>query len=443
MEAYIQQNIPVNLHPERRTKLDVIQKFVADMEREGKDEHFLVCDIGDIIKKYQQWSQLLPRVKLFYAVKCNTDRVLLQILSDLGASFDCASKMEIEKVLGLGVSPDRVIYTHPHKLNTSLIYAERHSVSLMTFDSEIELHKIKSLHPTARLVLRILLFEQFEADEKFGSKFGCPSDQTRDLLQLAKELELVVVGVSFHVGSGIKDARAYIAAIQQSRKTFQIAQEVGFIMNVLDIGGGFPGAQDTSDFFHEIASVVNETLNDLFPADEGVDIIGEPGAYVATSAYSSLVNIIGKRWCSKKPLLTERYNKPEKNSWNSCEEDRNTYMYYLNDSVFGNFLDGTLYTGCTTYIPKRIKTTNDTVSYGSILWGFTCAGNDCVNPSIRLPELDVGEWLYFEDMGAYTLSMASNFNGLETPEIKYYCSEDLWLQVYPKTITISRDQTRQ
>ncbi|XP_053399198.1 ornithine decarboxylase-like isoform X2 [Mercenaria mercenaria] len=397
MEAYIQQNIPVNLHPERRTKLDVIQKFVADMEREGKDEHFLVCDIGDIIKKYQQWSQLLPRVKLFYAVKCNTDRVLLQILSDLGASFDCASKMEIEKVLGLGVSPDRVIYTHPHKLNTSLIYAERHSVSLMTFDSEIELHKIKSLHPTA----------------------------------------------SFHVGSGIKDARAYIAAIQQSRKTFQIAQEVGFIMNVLDIGGGFPGAQDTSDFFHEIASVVNETLNDLFPADEGVDIIGEPGAYVATSAYSSLVNIIGKRWCSKKPLLTERYNKPEKNSWNSCEEDRNTYMYYLNDSVFGNFLDGTLYTGCTTYIPKRIKTTNDTVSYGSILWGFTCAGNDCVNPSIRLPELDVGEWLYFEDMGAYTLSMASNFNGLETPEIKYYCSEDLWLQVYPKTITISRDQTRQ
>ena len=62
----------------------------------------------------------------------------------------------------------------------------------------------------------------------------------------------------------------------------------------------------------------------------------------------------------------------------------------------------------------------------SVIWGFTCTGKDCLNSSLLMPELEVGDWLYFEDMGAYTRSFSSNFNGFETPQIKYHCLIDIW-----------------
>ncbi|XP_053394327.1 ornithine decarboxylase 1-like [Mercenaria mercenaria] len=158
---------------------------------------------------------------------------------------------------------------------------------------------------TFMLILRIKLCEKFDATYTFGNKFGSHSVQSRALLQLAKDLELAVVGISFHVGSGIKDPRAYIAAIKQSRRVFDMAAEIGFNMNVLDIGGGFPGAQNAFDFFHEITNVVNESLKEFFPPEEGVDIIAKSGRYVVASAYTSVVNITGKRWFPKKILDRE------------------------------------------------------------------------------------------------------------------------------------------
>ena len=51
----------------------------------------------------------------FYAVKCNNDKVILKLLASLGCNFDCASKNEIESVLDLGVSADRIIFANPCK----------------------------------------------------------------------------------------------------------------------------------------------------------------------------------------------------------------------------------------------------------------------------------------------------------------------------------------
>jgi ornithine decarboxylase len=56
----------------------------------------------------------------------------------------------------------------------------------------------------------------------------------------------------------------------------------------------------------------------------------------------------------------------------------------------------------------------------SSVWGPTCDSIDCVAPLCMLPEsLDVGDWLGFDNMGAYTVCAASTFNGFETSEIHY------------------------
>lgn len=74
-----------------------------------------------------------------------------------------------------------------------------------------------------------------------GAKFGCDEEACGDLLQVAAELRLCVVGVSFHVGSGCREAGAFLRAIRMARRVFDVAEAMGFNMTLLDIGGGFPG----------------------------------------------------------------------------------------------------------------------------------------------------------------------------------------------------------
>ncbi|XP_053378972.1 ornithine decarboxylase-like [Mercenaria mercenaria] len=250
------------------------------------------------------------------AVKCNTDEALLHVLADMGASFDCASKEEIEAVLKLGVSPTRIVYAHPCKPISSLFFVKRREVSLMTFDTVNELHKVKVSYASARLLLRILPEQEFDARFKFEGRYGCSVTEAPKILQSAKDLNLNVVGVCFHVGSDIRNPEAFISILQQSRTVFDIARTIGFNMKILDIGGGFPGQKNTVRRFKEITEVINKTLLDLFPPEENLEIIAEPGRYIVASAFTLVANIIGKR-CYKKPAdvdrdgskLVERYEK--------------------------------------------------------------------------------------------------------------------------------------
>lgn len=81
-----------------------------------------------------------------------------------------------------------------------------------------------------------------------GIKYGCdPQTEAPILLELARDLGLSVVGVSFHVGSGCNEPAAFRRAINASAATFHLAQQLGFLnMYLLDIGGGFPGNKNTS-----------------------------------------------------------------------------------------------------------------------------------------------------------------------------------------------------
>lgn len=66
------------------------------------------------------------------------------------------------------------------------------------------------------------------------------------------------------------------------------------------------------------------------------------------------------------------------------------------------------------------------ITYESSIWGPTCDGLDCILKSVQLPEHEVGQWFYFEDMGAYTVAAASSFNGMQRPSHHYYCHQQLW-----------------
>jgi ornithine decarboxylase len=194
-----------------------VEQLLADKMEEAmdKEEAFYIIDLGVVTKKYVQWAALLPRVKPFFAIKCNPNPAIIRTLASFGANFDCASKAEIQQVLGSGVAASRIIYANPTKMKTHIAYAKSSGVEMMTFDNADELVKIAEVYPTAKLVLRIIT-DDSQSVCRFSTKFGTPLDQTLPLLARAKELNLNVVGVSFHVGSGCMSVRAFESAIRSA-----------------------------------------------------------------------------------------------------------------------------------------------------------------------------------------------------------------------------------
>ena len=59
------------------------------------------------------------------------------------------------------------------------------------------------------------------------------------------------------------------------------------------------------------------------------------------------------------------------------------------------------------------------------MWGPTCDGFDLVK-RVMFPELQPGDWFYFNNMGAYTFTAASRFNGMPEPQFSYTMTEADW-----------------
>lgn len=374
------------------TVFDLVTKIVNTAEQE---EPFFVADASDIVFKYKMWKLKMPRVEPFYAVKCNDSPIILHLLAALGVNFDCASKAEIESVLSMGVDPSRIIYANPCKTKGFIRHAAKAGVDMMTFDNAVELRKVKENHPKAKLVIRIRVDDSASVCQ-LGVKFGCRIGDVPYLLQAAKDLDLDVIGVSFHVGSGCQDNVAYRTAIMAAYHAFEIGKNIGHNMDFLDIGGGFPGVKGPYISFEEIVGTVNECLDEFFPPESGVRIIAEPGRYFVASAFTLCANVIAKR-----ETVTE--------------EGDPINMYYLNDGVYGSF--NCLIFDHAEVEPIPLVDLHDRQLMKSSVWGPTCDSMDCILKSCTLPSMEVGEWIMFENMGAYTICAASNFNGFQKPEM--------------------------
>lgn len=412
--------------------LDLIKAITSNPLIEN--DPFYIVDLEDICNKHVKWITKLPRVEPHYAIKCNTDPMLLKLLAYLGTGFDCASKNEIQTVLDLGVSPSRIIFANPCKQASNVRYAYRMGVDQMTFDNEFELYKIRDTHPNAKCVLRIITNDE-NAVCQFSMKFGADMDTALSLIDLAIRLGINLVGISFHVGSGQMSPSTFTESIENARRLFDYAEEKHSCrMNLLDLGGGYPGSNDLMHLFDTVSEEINRTLDALFPPETNVRIIAEPGRYYAASAFTLAVNVIAKRTVSSskkeskeeekttKSVVVEK--KDEKEAEQKLLNSDKSIMYYINDGVYASFncmfYDHAI---CEPVLLRKNDLANKTDVYKSSIWGPTCDGLDCVTKECTLPELNVGEFLAFEDMGAYTLSGAVAFNGIPLPRCIYVAAQ--------------------
>jgi ornithine decarboxylase len=278
-----------------------------------------VVDLAEVAAKHAQWRAELPRVRPYFAVKCNDDPHIVATLARLGAGFDCASKGEMSMALRLGVPPSDIIFAHPAKQPSHIRYAREKGVARMTFDNEEELRKIGREYPGAQAVLRILTDDSASVC-RLGLKFGAPLDSVPHLMAVAKDAGVEVVGISYHVGSGNGNAAAFGDAVRDARKAFDLAAAAGVKLRLLDIGGGFPGSEigasgsgaDTlpaaraeggdngnpyakHPSFSAMAAHIRAAMEECFPEGCGVELMAEPGRFFVKSSHALAVNVVGKR----------------------------------------------------------------------------------------------------------------------------------------------------
>ncbi|XP_047649565.1 ornithine decarboxylase-like [Phacochoerus africanus] len=379
------------------TAWQVVLKKIRELSDGDVRDPFMVANLDVLPRRHQLFHQALPRVSPFYAVKCNNNPWVLRVLAALGTGFDCASQGELEQVLGLGVPPSRIIYANPCKPVSHILYAARHGVQLLTFDSEEELIKVAQHYPGARLVLR-LWTQDSESIFSLNTKFGARLELCEHLLKSARDLGVAVVGTSFHVGSSCQTPNSFKQAIADCRCLFEMGLRIGHDMNFLDIGGGFPGEEGLDPKFEEMAGVINTTLAQDFPEGSGVEIIAEPGRFYAAPVCTIAVSIIAK----KAVVQPGGHRK---------------LLYYLSDGYYGDFR--IFLRDPEPKIPIVVKELGpEPPLFSCILFGPTCDSFDKLFlEELQLPELNVGDWLVFPAMGAYTSVMTSTFNGFPPASI--------------------------
>ncbi|KAF9409216.1 hypothetical protein BGZ94_002029 [Podila epigama] len=418
---------------------------------------FFVADLGEVYRLHRQWTTLLPRIVPYYAVKCSPDPMIVRLLTSLGAGFDCASLSELKMMAELGVDPDKVIHANPCKEATQLKFAAVHNYRMSTFDCKDELFKIKKFFPTSKMLLRISV-DDSRALCKFSLKFGADLYEVGPLLDTARDLGIDVIGVCFHVGTGCFDAAAFGDAVVRARKVFDIAKEHGFDFTLLDVGGGF-GSQP--GLFESAAETLNATVERLFGPK--IRVIAEPGRYFVYSAFKLGTQIISRRFFDLKqqPAVTveDENERPRKrihrsdsdndssdsvaktekttsdtDNTSSTNGDTKVRMYFLNEGIYGSFrivhMDKTIHDpdvlqlgGKFVYKQELSETTEKELDcHMSSLWGPTMDPGDCLKRLV-LPLMDAGDWLCFDNMGAYTSSTSTNFHGFAKSEVVYTTTE--------------------
>lgn len=367
------------------------QDRILDEVRHANDgEAFFIFDLGQVKRLCRTWEQNLPGILPHYAVKCNPNSRLIEILASMGVNYDCASESEMNLVLSLGVDPRRIILANTIKPESMLRYAKMHAVRRMTFDNADELHKVARVYHDAELYLRITASDP-QSTTDLSSKFGCSKSSVAPLLALARELDLSVTGIAFHVGHGAKNVKAFVQAIQDSKKAIDEASHLGFQIRSLDIGGGFV-QERLASFAPEIKSALEH--NGYF-SSRGIQVLAEPGYFFAASTATLVCNVIGRRTGENHQGAIDKL--------------------YLNDGVYGSFLN-VIMEGreLKPHLLKSSSLENGSRQdkYRYSLWGPTCDSRDKLGDCYEFnDEVNIGDWLYFENMGAYTGSRATSFNG--------------------------------
>ena len=201
------------------------------------------------------------------------------------------------------------------------------------------------------------------------------------------------MGISFHVGSGCLNPLAYYTTLFRCKTVIDQAKLFDYNINMIDIGGGFVATQPK--LFSEISSVIAKSIRDFKLYD--IKFIGEPGRFMVETSHSLILKLINKKFYE--------------------ENGVKKMIYYVSDGLYGS-LNNVIYDKVNLKLEFPNKYNGNTL-YKCTVFGPTCDSFDKLG-EFELPDMDLeNDSIVINNMGAYTVSAGSEFNGMPLP-IKIY-----------------------
>ncbi len=362
-----------------------------------RETPFLVVDTATVGRQYDELIDAFPYANIYYAVKANPAPEVIGLLRDRGSSFDIASIYELDRVMSMGVGPERISYGNTIKKSRDIRYFFDKGVRMFATDSEADLRNIAKAAPGSRVYVRVLTEGTQTADWPLSRKFGCQTDMAMDLMIMARDLGLEPYGVSFHVGSQQRDIGAWDSAIAKVKVIFErLREEDGIELKMINLGGGFPAnyltrTNDLATYAAEITRFLKEDFGNELP-----EIILEPGRSLVSNAGVLVSEVV----------LISRKSRTGLNRW--------------------VYLDVGKFSGLIETLGESIKYPVYTDKHGEledvVLAGPTCDSADIMYEDHKYPlplNLAIGDRLYWFSTGAYTTSYSAiEFNGF--PPLKAY-----------------------
>jgi len=347
----------------------------------------LILDCERVRAQLRKLRKALPRVDLHYALKPMPHPAVVETVLAEGGHLDLATTGEVQLARRLGVDPARCIHTHPIKRAEDIANALQFGLRLFVADNPDEVRKFAHLADRAELLLRVS-FRNPGAMVDLSRKFGCDPEDLLALARLAADLGVNVRGLSFHVGSQVRDAAKHVQAVRACMKLMAAARRERLgAFDTLDIGGGFP--IDYAQPVQDIGRFCAPLRAALAQLPRRLRVIAEPGRYIVGPAAIAIASVMGRA-------------RREGHWW-----------YYLDDGLYGAY-SGQLFDHAR-YPVEPLREGGERLP--SVLAGPTCDSIDVIAENLMLPQLRVGDLVVGRTMGAYTWACATEFNFFPKPAV--------------------------
>ncbi len=326
--------------------------------------------------------------EICYALKANSEPAILTHLKSLGSSFEAASAHEIKHLLDLGVNPNNIIYGTSIKPSDHIKQAFASGVDRFAADSKEEVDKVAACAPGARVYVRSIV-DDTDSVFKMSYRFGAHPKDVKDILIHALKKGLKLYGISFYVGSQAAHANKWGNGIKTVQPIIEDLATDGITLEILNLGGGIPVRYDNHPLAPQLDDISKDVHRALSALPYKMKLLLEPGRGLVASSTVLVSSIVAK---------SDRHHR----SW-LC----------LDAGIYNALFEAMVHQGATRYTAhpftppqKDEPTTLYTIT------GPTGDSLDIIADETRLPSsLKVGDKLIFENAGAYTLAMASRFNG--------------------------------
>jgi diaminopimelate decarboxylase len=340
-------------------------------------------NILELKKYFQSFSPLIC-----FAVKSNTNIKILKEIKKFNLGADVVSIGELLKALKAGIKAKKIVFSGVGKTSSELDYAIKQNILLINAESKSEILEIEKIAKKKKKIVDIGVrlnpntdaqtLSQISTGKK-ENKFGVGEKVFLQLVKyINKSKNLNLKCLSVHIGSQILNHKPYQRMLKVVDK---IIRKSKYKFEYIDLGGGMG-----IDYDHNNSKLNLEKYSlDIkkFIKTHKVKIIFEPGRSIIGDSAILITKIIYIKEGDKKDFI-------------------------ILDVAMNDLMRPALYGAKHKIIPLRKVSKKSKKSYEFV--GPICESTDTFSIVKNYQKLNEGDFLAICDVGAYGMSLASNYN---------------------------------